>query len=368
MKKNLSTFNYRFTFSLIIFPVLASLILAEIYFRITEEYVTPEIIGSQSLEYSPSLFSRHNFPEKEQVINSKGIKINKKGYRGTDFNFPKKKNIVRILVYGGSAAFDQNMREGTDWPSRVEEKLNKELNSTFEVINAGIPGHASFDSFGRFFSEGHILNPDYVLLYNGWNDLKYFTSNKSLLRHFEPYRKEFDFRSQYKNKMDKYLCELSQVYVRLRHRYFTWKYNVGEEGITSKSSSNEKITDLSLKQFKINVQLFVDLAKNIGATPVLLTQARLVHSSNTNKERKKIKYEYQKMGHEELVKAFLKTDTIIKEVANSKNIPLFDISKEMTGNIEFFSDHVHLTEKGSKKISQIVTENLMKILNDKTNN
>ena len=67
------------------------------------------------------------------------------------------------------------MVDGNDWPSRIQANLNRDGKATIEVINAGIPSLASFDSVGRLYTEGHLFNPDCVILYNAWNDIKYFS-------------------------------------------------------------------------------------------------------------------------------------------------------------------------------------------------
>ena len=54
-------------------------------------------------------------------------------------------------------------------------------------INAGIPGHSSAESVGRLFAEGHAFSPDFVLLYNTWNDLKFFQLEETHLRLLRPY-------------------------------------------------------------------------------------------------------------------------------------------------------------------------------------
>ncbi len=106
--------------------------------------------------------------------------------------------------------------------------------------------------------------------------------------------------------------------------------------------------------------MFVDLAINIGAVPILLTQARLVSPNNSDIEKARINYD--KMNHNNLLKAFDITDMIIKDVSKSKNIEYIDISKEMSGRSKYFKDHVHLTNKGSKKLAFIISQYLIKKL------
>jgi lysophospholipase L1-like esterase len=347
------------TVIIIFLSIIVALILGEISTRLSKEYVTPEIIKEKSLQYSSSLFSRHVFPLKKQNIEKRGWSINAKGYRGDGFPQKKDDETIRIIVYGGSAVFDIKVPDGQDWPSRLERLLKEDGITNVEVINAGIPGHATFDSFGRLFSEGHVFEPDYVILYNAWNDIKYFSSEVPLLRSFKPFDELGDFRSNYRNGLDKMLCETSQLYVRLRARYYSWKYRVGDEGVIKKGENTSVVSDLGLRQYRLNVEMFVDLARNINAIPVLVTQARLVVSDNSEKDRSRIDYDNQKMDHEVLVNAFEKTDDIIKSVASSKNVSiLIDASEGMSGKSEYFSDHVHLSDAGSSRLSALVFERM----------
>src|SRR5262245_12537490 len=126
---NLST-RALFGLVFLMLPVLVGLIGAEIYVRLKSPYgyVTPELLRSQDLQYAPSLFSRTVFPQKEQRILKKGeleFYVNPLGYRGPSFEATKPAGTVRLMVYGGSAAFDSGNLEGRDWPRLVERRLRQ---------------------------------------------------------------------------------------------------------------------------------------------------------------------------------------------------------------------------------------------------
>lgn len=342
--------------------VFCVLFLGEAYTRLTKEYYTPEIIRERSLQYSPSLFAIHVFPLKEQNIEKKGWFINSKGYRGKDFSREKDEGKIRVMVYGGSAVFDPKVPNGKDWPSRLETILMEKGIKNIEVINAGIPGHATFDSFGRLFTEGHIFQPDYVILYNAWNDIKYFSFEEPLLRKLKPYKESRDFRVSYRGRLDRMLCKFSQLYTHLRHRYYKWKYHVGSEGAVEEVKHYREVHEIALKQYRLNVEMFVDLAKNINAVPILVKQARLVSHDNTEEEQSRIFYQYQAMQHQTLVNAFEKTDDIITDIAKLKNVPMADPSNQMTGKSVYFSDHIHLSDEGSKKLAIIMADFLYPLI------
>ncbi|MFC1498500.1 SGNH/GDSL hydrolase family protein [Verrucomicrobiota bacterium] len=321
------------------------------------------------LKYAPSLFSRHVLAKEERIINgwdNSTWYINSKGYRGPSFPEIKEKGTIRIIFYGGSTVFNSGSPRGKDWPHQVEAILKSKGLENIEVINAGIPGHASFDSFGSFFSEGHTFNPDYVVLYNAWNDIKLFGENDSLSKKIGPYISKMDPRINYNNRMDGFLCEKSQLFVHLREIYYWWKLQLGPEG-SKQRLPKENITEIyqsALDQYKINLQMFVDLARNIKAEPVLMTQARLVSPYNTSAHKNRIRYDYQLMDHDLLCEAFAKVDEITKEVAKEKNVLLIDASAHLTGKDLLFRDHSHLTNIGAEKLAELAAAKFVGWLNN----
>ena len=189
--------------------------------------VTPEVLRNRSVQYEPAMFSRHVFKQEVRTIkhasgSKKGVEweINEKGYRGPNFETEKPEGVIRIIVYGGSAAFDMMVSEGIDWPHLVQKKLRESGLANVEVINAGIMGHTALESVGKLFAEGFVFKPDYVLIYNAWNDIKYLSSQKTVLRTLRPWSVQFDPRIHYKNFLDRWLCEGSQLYTVLRRIYY----------------------------------------------------------------------------------------------------------------------------------------------------
>ena len=366
-----------FTAILATLAVTALGLAAEIYVRKTSVYgyVTPEIGRERSLQYSPAIFARHTFPQKEQnayggktVYDNLTYHINTRGYRGPEFAVPKPAGTIRIIIYGGSQVFDTTNSEGRDWPRRVESLLRQNGFPQVEVINAGTPGHASFDSVGRLFAEGHALEPDYVVLCNAWNDIKYFHLNQTLLRHTKPYIENSDPRKFYQNSLDRFLCEHSQLFVRLRTNYYGWKLRAGSEGQTLGSGDGDAtpldyISPLAVKQYHLDVQTFADLAKNTGSVPVLVTQPRVVALDNPPELIRSLAFaNYVRMTHAGLVRAFALTDDIIRQTAREKGAVLLDASSRLTGRANLFTDEVHFTDTGAQEMAELVAAELSKLL------
>lgn len=362
-----------FTF-LIAFGIL--LVLGEMGVRLFVDTsgVSPDVLRRQSLRYEPAIFARHIFQAKAHSAlhafgNKKGLRweINAKGYRGPDFEVVKPKHTTRIIVYGGSAAFDTRADTQADWPRLVETHLRNAGFDQIEVINAGIPGHTSVESVGRLFTEGFMFSPDYVLLYNAWNDMKYFDARQSLLRTIKPSLHSFDYRIHNKNRLDQWLSNSSHLYNILRRVYFKKKSKIGREGIIKSQARDSSVTTLNplqFRQYQLAVELFVDLARNIGAQPILITQARLVHAENTTEQRKQIDYHHVGLSHDGILETFSRQDAILKDVASRKHIPVFDAAQEFTGRPWAFYDHVHFEPEGSKAMAQFIGSKLQEVLTD----
>ncbi len=321
-------------------------------------YVTPAIQKARVLAYEPAVFSSQVFAQKDVVSSAWAREgfyhVNAKGCRGRDFSAEKPAGTVRVMVYGGSSAFDLDAPEGEDWPSRVEALLRAHGHPEVEVVNAAVPGTTAADSFGRFFAEGHLYRPDYVVLYDAWNDLKSFATETPYLRLFKPLREDADPRLNYRGFVDEMLCNVSQLYVRARDRYYTWKLGTELEHGGPPTPPASKLSTAGPRQYELTLRSFCHLARDVGAIPVLSTEARLVARDNTPAERAKINYAVPKLTHEALCDAFDVADRLTKDVGRELDAVVVDPAGQMRGHPEFFVDHVHTTPAGSAEIARVV--------------
>ena len=348
----------RFKICLLVLAVGLPLLAAEAYVRLRSPYGcwTPEIERARTFPYTSSVFCRYVFEEQERVVREGNIEypINALGYRGRAFQVEKPSNTVRVLVYGGSTVLDLAASGDSDWPHQIEQVLSDRGIGNVEVINAGISGYTTFDCLGRLYSEGHRLNPDYVVLYDTWNDLKYFRFKEPILRIFKPYKP--DPRLVYHGWVDRLMCHISQLYVRLRNRFLSRQFRMGVEGTIPEGPMPAQIQDVALDQYRLNLELFVDCARDIGAVPLLMTEARLITSDLPDSARKRIPYEYALFDHETLLKAYEQADHIIKEVGREKKVDVIDAAAVISGDERLLYDHVHTTAEGSRELAELAAK------------
>lgn len=340
---------------------------AEVVLRFAKPHTTPDSVRAASLEYDGAAYARAIFPQAEQAA----FGVNARGYRGEPFALPKPRGTIRIVVLGGSAAFDPNAPAGLDWPHRVQRALRSRGHPQTEVINAGTPGHATPDLLGRLYAEIWMFEPDYVLVYEAWNDIKYFRDvvpERGLLRivapeplHPNSHRVENPY-LYYTGFWDRLFCH-SQVYVRMRMRYWGWRLGDREEGPPPPAERPERsYTPLAVRQYELNLRLLVDASREIGAEPVLLSQARLAAASSPPLDRALIRYDWVGLSHPDLVAAFADCDAALRRVAAEKKAHFIDVSERISGRSDYFSDHVHPLPAGSAAIADVVTESMSGIL------
>ncbi len=360
-----------------------ALVAGEVFLRLAREPIDLERLRASSLAYERVAFARHAFPRRTQRVRATdsertAVQIGPRGYRGRDFAVPKPAGTRRVVVLGGSAAFDPHAEPDRDWPRRVEARLRRRGLHAVEVINAGIPGHASADSLGRLFSEIWMFEPDWVLVYHCWNDLKYFSwlgPDRSLLHGVRaPLARSGDRRVwnpfvHASGPVDRLLAS-SQLYLRARRRYWEWKLGlIGPEGLIALDSERERrrrrgeglpesFESWGPRQLELTLELIVSASRRIGAEPLLMTQARLLAADNTQEDVARMNLAYLGLSHQGALEAFRACDDTIRKVATTEDVPWLDASAGISGHARLFQDHVHLSEAGSERLARRVADDL----------
>ncbi len=350
---------------------------AELIVRIFLRYNTPDTIREHSLQYIPTVYARHVLAASQTIEHDKAwglrteaertdgvVRINEIGLRGRSFPRTKPNGMRRVLVLGGSAVFDLKAPQGRDWPRQLENRLHAMDLTDLEIINAGIPGHASADSLGRLYTSLWTLEPDVILLYNAWNDIKSFrelSAERPLLSLIEPFDPRANPFQNYRGVLDRWLAR-SQLYIKLRNLYFLRKQRLGLEGALPFDDVVDTYSSLAIRQYRLNLELFVDASRNLGAMPVLMTQASLVSSARTDEDRERIGYAYHGLTHDALERALDECNETVLAVARAKGTAAIDVAAALAGRPELFVDHIHTTTTGSDELARTVAASLETIL------
>lgn len=126
-------------------------------------------VGSEGIYYPFTVTGLK--PNYSFKLKNMDISINSSGFRDEEFSIPKKKDTFRIFILGGSTVEGIYNERWT-----LDYYLQKELDSMFpnlEVINAGVGGYYSQNELALLQTRILDLEPDFILIYNGFNDLQY---------------------------------------------------------------------------------------------------------------------------------------------------------------------------------------------------
>jgi hypothetical protein len=102
------------------------------------------------------------------------IHINHFGFRGPDFEVEKEENTIRVFFVGGSTTLGKEASSGNATiPAYLEKFFNEmDMENYVQVVNAGKSGFSSLTEREMIFNKIQYLNPDIVMMYDGWNNVR----------------------------------------------------------------------------------------------------------------------------------------------------------------------------------------------------
>ena len=281
-------------------------------------------------------------------------KINQYGQRGDNYRLKKEPNKTRIIFLGNSNLFDEHFyySNGGDFT----KLLAKNLDTNYQIINASIPG-ATTNTFKEFITNDLLrFNPDILLISSIWNDIKVITENKEGLIKLEKDKNKLTHNNPLLypiNRIDK-LLSISVMYRKIRDYYWTNKLNLNKhnqyiEDFIEKDNNIIRNFNKELIQYKQRWIAMIDFLNNNNIMPIIINEERLINKNNTIDEKRQIKYFMVNVkSHLELVELFNKCDSILYNISKFKNVNIIDINDQIPKKLNYFIDHVHTTEEGSR--------------------
>ncbi len=165
--------------------LLLLLVLAEGATRLVEwvadrDYSAPDSVTSDRMLYQPHPFIGYVVqPGYSTPAGAKhAVNTNSLGFRGAEVQRTKPEGTFRIVCLGGSTTWGTGATaDDRTWSAGLERVLNQALPpespySRVEVINAGVSGYTSLESFVNLKMRLLPLEPDLVIVYHAANDAR----------------------------------------------------------------------------------------------------------------------------------------------------------------------------------------------------
>ena len=296
------------------------------------------------------------------------IRVNALGLRDAGEIRPEKvAGELRIVVLGGSSTFNYHAGPPGAWPARLEQRLADRLARPVRVINAGTPGYSTLQSARRLESQLIQLEPDVVLVYHLWNDLKTFgieDVDEVIEKWVDQGRRNGDAAALRPSSFWDFMSAHSQA---ITHARFA-KIEIGKrlrqssgEGFRH-SALDREVTETGVAFFRTNLQQMADLCANRGIDLVLVDQILLPSSNNSEQERAKIQYEFVGFTPERLWRAILRARAVMYEIAASRPHVRLIETHTISPSAEHLVDHVHFTDRGLEALSSLLADEVGKIV------
>ncbi|MBF0621287.1 MAG: hypothetical protein HQL54_05105 [Magnetococcales bacterium] len=310
-----------------------------------------------------SIFERHPYivgtPRPNAIMSDrknpdKTIQINRYGQRGQDYPLEKPKGVKRLVAIGGSTTFCTGVDNAQTWPYLLEKALKDDH---FQVINMGAPGYATSEHVIQTAFHLYDVQPDYVLYYVGWNDLR-----NAHIRNLKSDYSGFHGRSQYSNlRLPPILTNRN-----LASLVFLTKF-LQKRAILSTSLSDTRYKSGELSHepdiramdiYESNLNSLIVLSRNKGAQPVMIPQ--ILNKDALTGEGV---YGWVPYVRDKDVMGFNKRyNAALKSVALEHNVPFLHEVQDVDWKADDFVDQGHFSFKGNRRFAVAVSQGLKRIM------
>lgn len=277
----------------------------------------------------------------------KSVALDRRGYRSPDRPLAKPEGVLRILAAGGSTTFDISAPDNAStWPSLLEARLGPRV----EVWNAGFPGWTSQENLIALAIRDLDLAPDLVILYQGINDLQP-ASHEPFDPQYETGHAELTHRALGLELQSPSWPARSLFLETLRDavRGPSDPWSALAEPSTG-TPRRERIGPAGLAAFERNVRSFVALARSRGARVLLVTQPIRIRATHREADLAYLADWYPELVPEAAPGQLERLNDVVRKLSGEGVGPLADAAREIRWGDQDFSDPLHTSESGRRKL------------------
>jgi lysophospholipase L1-like esterase len=185
-------------------------------------------------------------PNCEGSLGGTDFRTNSLGYRGPEL----RKGRERILSIGDSCTWGWKVGQSESYPAVLQRLLDEGAGEKYDVINAGVPGHTSYQGLLQLRERGLALDPAVVIINYGFND-PFPTGDVERQLRWE--------------RVFLPLLRLDDLLLRKSH---LWSWARWKEEMKAQEQRDPRVT---AEGYRDNVDAMVDVAREHGARVLLLS-------------------------------------------------------------------------------------------------
>jgi lysophospholipase L1-like esterase len=286
----------------------------------------------------------------EYTTNNLRFNNGPKGNRNIDI--PKPAGLLRINCIGASTTGNYIVFNGKSfsYPMELEVILKSSMAIPVEVNNCGQGGYNSADIMVRFALQVIDTQPDIVVIYHAYNDIRaYLTSDF-----------ESDYSHARRNLGENYwkFAFMAKIpYIPLKFlNYLVNQWLPGDvrnslvDQVTKGVFSPYLDPSMGLKAYQRNLQHIIDICRSNDIQVVLSTYCHYLHDA--------IKDDPLHQLYSQLIK---QENEIVRGLAVKNNLRIVDNALMVPSEDKYFVDSIHFTPEGMRLIAANIAEVLKKL-------
>jgi lysophospholipase L1-like esterase len=273
---------------------------------------------------------------------------------------------LSIVFLGGSTTECKAVNEENRFPYLAGRLIEKDTGLKVNSYNSGVAASDSLHSINILLNKIIPMKPDVVLMSHNINDLNILLYEETYWNN-NPTRSHIvimDTRPSWRRLL-KQIKDLifPNIYNAL---YVAFHPNVEPDEFShlrGKRISMDK--DYLAGRFGSNLQIFIDICKANGITPLLMTQANRFKNNPDqiimdSMEKLKTEHGINYDSYKEVYDLFNET---IRQIGARNNVLVIDLDKEVPQEKEYMYDAVHFNDTGSRLAAEIISRDLKDLIN-----
>jgi hypothetical protein len=271
-----------------------------------------------------------------------------------------------LAFLGGSTTECRAIPEKQRFPYLVGRHLEQVFKVKVNAYNAARSGNNSLHSLNILLHKVMPLHPDIVVMMHSINDLITLLYEKTYWNENSSRRVIVEVRPTLVGQVRGFFQVLRNYTI--PHLYqalkeFSRRARGPDQDIDEFRHVRGQKVEINrpflLKEFRGNLQMFVDLCRARQITPVLMTQANRLRENLDPQTWKEVQVlEAQGISYAAFLELYGLFNQAIRDLGAANRVLVVDLARDIPPEPKYVSDVVHLTERASKLAARIISREL----------
>ncbi|MCL4500525.1 MAG: SGNH/GDSL hydrolase family protein [Deltaproteobacteria bacterium] len=271
---------------------------------------------------------------------------------------------LSMVFLGGSTTECMFMDELNRFPYLAGVLLEKETGKRINSYNGGLSGNNSLHAIDLLVNKVIPLHPRVVVFMENINDLSTLLYKKT---YWNKNNVRAPMETLVKSKLaGKMLKEMLIPNLNEAWRNFTKTLSPHEEDEFAKAHKQRLTLDGAgmAREFAMNLQMLIDICRDRGITPVLMTQGNRITAKPDPVVAAYIGQYSQDTGvsYQDFKTVYDLFNDTIRQVGRKNGVMVIDLANEVPPDKEHLYDMVHFNDAGSKLAAKIIAAQLRPVI------